>query len=75
MSVRYALHNVYPQLCFFPFYGTMYWTFVVGVVMLDLEAYGLSNIFHAIVEQLVISDQIEQENQGNVLRVLMLKHK
>ena len=53
----------------------MYWTFVVGVVMLDLEAYGLSNIFHAIVEQLVISDQIEQENQGNVLRVLMLKHK
>ena len=48
---------------------------ITGSVLLDLEETDLSNIFHRIVDNLITSDQIAEEHQGDVLRSLLLKHK
>ncbi|XP_072047600.1 band 3 anion transport protein-like isoform X2 [Amphiura filiformis] len=46
-----------------------------GSVLLDLEENELSNIFHRIVDNMITSDQVPVEHQGEVLRSLLLKHK
>ncbi|XP_038047086.1 band 3 anion transport protein-like isoform X2 [Patiria miniata] len=46
-----------------------------GATLLDLEETHLSDIFHRIVEKMIISDQIMEENTGDVMRALLLKHK
>ncbi|XP_033628613.1 band 3 anion transport protein-like isoform X1 [Asterias rubens] len=46
-----------------------------GATLLDLEEKHLSDIFHRIVEQMIISDQITEENRGDIMRALLLKHK
>ena len=48
---------------------------IEGATLLDLEEKHLSDIFHRIVEQMIISDQITEENRGDIMRALLLKHK
>lgn len=46
-----------------------------GTVLLDLEQKTLPTIAHQVVEQLIISDQIREEDRANVLRALLLRHR
>ncbi|XP_022102760.1 band 3 anion transport protein-like isoform X2 [Acanthaster planci] len=46
-----------------------------GATLLDLEETHLSDIFHRIVEKMITSDQIMEENTGDVMRALLLKHR
>ncbi|XP_041374597.1 anion exchange protein 2-like isoform X2 [Gigantopelta aegis] len=46
-----------------------------GCLLLDLEATDLQTIVHYVVENMVIRDQIREEDKGNILRTLLLKHK
>uniref|UniRef100_K7FMA2 Anion exchange protein n=1 Tax=Pelodiscus sinensis TaxID=13735 RepID=K7FMA2_PELSI len=45
-----------------------------GAVLLDLEQTTLPGIAHLVVETMIISDQIKEEDRANVLRALLLKH-
>ena len=49
--------------------------YIVGAVLLDLECEDLPGIANAVVEQMVITDQLPADEKGNVLRALLLKHK
>ena len=49
--------------------------FVSGSLLLDLEASDLPSIIHRVVEDMVIHDQIKSDNRGQVLRMLLMKHK
>ena len=46
-----------------------------GAILLDLEAEDLPTIVNQIVEQLVITDQLDPEDKGKVIKSLLLKHK
>ncbi|PIK59363.1 putative band 3 anion transport protein isoform X1 [Apostichopus japonicus] len=43
--------------------------------LLDLEETDLPNIFHRLTDQMIISDQARDEDRGQILRTLLLKHK
>ncbi|KAJ8019935.1 Anion exchange protein 2 [Holothuria leucospilota] len=43
--------------------------------LMDLEEKDLPEIFHRIVDQIIISDQARDEDRGQILRTLLLKHK
>ncbi|XP_056266483.1 anion exchange protein 2-like isoform X2 [Pseudoliparis swirei] len=45
-----------------------------GAVLLDLKQKTLPGIAQQVVEQMVISDQIQDEDRANVLRALLLRH-
>ncbi|XP_047444912.1 anion exchange protein 2a isoform X2 [Mugil cephalus] len=45
-----------------------------GAVLLDLKQTTLPGICHQVVEQMLISDQIKEEDRVNVLRALLLRH-
>ncbi|XP_074857749.1 anion exchange protein 3 [Carettochelys insculpta] len=49
-------------------------TIAHGAVLLDLEQTTLPGIAHLVVETMIISDQIKEEDRANVLRALLLKH-
>nr|KAF6277143.1 solute carrier family 4 member 2 [Myotis myotis] len=49
-------------------------TLAHGAVLLDLDQQTLPGVAHQVVEQMVISDQIQAEDRANVLRALLLKH-
>ena len=49
--------------------------FISGSLLLDLEASDLPSIIHRVVEDMVIHDQIKSDNRGQVLRMLLMKHK
>lgn len=44
-------------------------------MLLDLEKFDLPSIAEAVVENMVISDQLEQENSNKVLAALLLRHR
>ena len=44
-------------------------------MLLDLESFDLSGIFQAVVENMVITDQLSRANQDKVLDILMSKHR
>nr|CAB3266294.1 anion exchange protein 2 [Phallusia mammillata] len=46
-----------------------------GAVMLDVEKENLSDVANAVVEEMVNTGQIRAEDQGNILKVLLSKHK
>ncbi|ELT89580.1 hypothetical protein CAPTEDRAFT_78542, partial [Capitella teleta] len=46
-----------------------------GAVIMDLEAEDLTSIVNHVVDQMVITDQLEPENRGAVLQALLLKHR
>ncbi|XP_067140255.1 band 3 anion transport protein-like [Centruroides vittatus] len=46
-----------------------------GTVLLDLEEKDLPGIAQKVVENLVATDQLKPENQGAVLRALLLRHR
>lgn len=46
-----------------------------ATALFDLEETNLSTIFHRIVDQMIIADQIKEENRGDIMRALLLKHK
>ncbi|XP_014681091.1 PREDICTED: anion exchange protein 2-like [Priapulus caudatus] len=46
-----------------------------GTVLLDLEEKDLSGVATRVVDNMVITDQIKENDQGAVLRALLLKHK
>jgi len=43
--------------------------------MLDIDRQNLNEVANAVVEEMVITGQIKAEDQGNVLKVLLSKHK
>ncbi|KAJ8019938.1 Anion exchange protein 2 [Holothuria leucospilota] len=43
--------------------------------LMDLEEKDLREIFHRIVDQIIISDQARDEDRGQILQTLLLKHK
>ena len=49
--------------------------YITGSVLLDLEEWELNEIFHRVTENLITSDQVSEENRGEVLRALLVKHK
>lgn len=49
--------------------------FLLGTLLLDLDASDLPAIAHHVVESMIIHDQIRADQKGSVLRVLLLKHK
>ncbi|CAM9339868.1 unnamed protein product [Lampetra fluviatilis] len=46
-----------------------------GTVLLDLEQKSLAGITHQVVEQMIISDQITEQERASVLRALLLRHR
>lgn len=46
-----------------------------GTVLLDLEKFDLPNIAKAVVENMVMSDQLKQEDSNKVLTALLLRHR
>ncbi|KAK7501372.1 hypothetical protein BaRGS_00007497 [Batillaria attramentaria] len=46
-----------------------------GVLLLDLEVSDLPGIVNAVVEKLVVSDLLHEEDRGKLIRTLLLKHK
>ncbi|XP_078345150.1 band 3 anion transport protein-like [Oculina patagonica] len=46
-----------------------------GTVMLDLEKFDLPSIAEAVVENMVITDQLSQTNSNKVLAALLLRHR
>ena len=49
--------------------------FFTGTVLLDLEKFDLPSIAEAVVENLVISDQLSQTESNKVLAALLLRHR
>ena len=49
--------------------------FLTGTVLLDLEKFDLPSIAEAVVENLVISDQLSQTDSNKVLAALLLRHR
>jgi hypothetical protein len=49
--------------------------FILGTMLLDIEATDLPSIVNHIIDNMIIHDQIKAENKGNILRTLLLKHK
>ena len=49
--------------------------FFTGTVLLDLEKFDLPSIAEAVVENLVISDQLSQTDSNKVLAALLLRHR
>lgn len=47
----------------------------VGTVLLDLEKFDLPSIAEAVVESMVISDQLSQTDSNKVLAALLLRHR
>ena len=50
-------------------------TFFTGTVLLDLEKFDLPSIAEAVVENLMISDQLSQTDSNKVLAALLLRHR
>nr|XP_002736672.2 PREDICTED: anion exchange protein 2-like [Saccoglossus kowalevskii] len=46
-----------------------------GTVLLDLDERDISGISYQIVEQMIVSDQIKEEERGDVLRALLMQHR
>ena len=46
-----------------------------GTVLLDLEKFDLPNIAKAVVENMVLSDQLKQKDSNKVLTALLLRHR
>ncbi|XP_071493333.1 band 3 anion transport protein-like [Diadema antillarum] len=46
-----------------------------ATAIFDLEESNLSNIFHRVVDNMIIADQIREEHRGDIMRALLLKHK
>lgn len=49
--------------------------FVLGTVLLDLDRFDLQSIAQAVVENMVMTDQLKQENSSKVLTALLLQHR
>ena len=49
--------------------------YFIGTVLLDLEKFDLPSIAEAVVENLVISDQLSQTDSNKVLAALLLRHR
>ena len=49
--------------------------FPLGAVLLDLEQFDLSNIAEAVIEEMVITDQLPRAQSGKVLSALLSKHR
>ena len=49
--------------------------FLTGTVLLDLEKFDLPSIAEAVVENLLISDQLSQTDSNKVLAALLLRHR
>lgn len=47
----------------------------LGTVLLDLEKFDLPSIAEAVVENMVISDQLSQTESNKVLAALLLRHR
>ncbi len=47
----------------------------IGLVLLDSEAENLQAIVKQIVDELVATEQLPPEQQGAVIKLLLLKHK
>lgn len=48
---------------------------LVGTLILDLEAEDLPSIVNYVVNDMVIHDHIKSEHKGKVLKTLLMKHK
>ncbi|XP_063962325.1 band 3 anion transport protein-like isoform X1 [Lytechinus pictus] len=46
-----------------------------ATALFDLEETNLSTIFHRIVDTMINAGQIKEENRGDIMRALLLKHK
>lgn len=51
------------------------YVFFTGTVLLDLEKFDLPSIAEAVVENLVITDQLSQTDSNKVLAALLLRHR
>ena len=50
-------------------------SFFAGTVLLDLEKFDLPSIAEAVVENMVITDQLSQTDSNKVLAALLLRHR
>ena len=48
---------------------------LLGTVLLDLEKFDLPSIAEAVVENMVITDQLKQKDSNKVLAALLLRHR
>ena len=49
--------------------------FSLGTVLLDLEKFDLPSIAQAVVENMVLTDQLKEEDSAKVLKALLLQHR
>ena len=49
--------------------------FLLGTVLLDLAKYDLPHIAQAVVENMVLTDQLKQEDSQKVVTALLLQHR
>ena len=48
---------------------------LLGTVLLDLEKFDLPSIAQAVVENMVLTDQLKEEDSAKVLTALLLQHR
>lgn len=49
--------------------------YLLGTVLLDLEKFDLPSIAEAVVENMVLTDQLKQKDSNKVLAALLLRHR
>ncbi len=72
LNLRLNLEKGKQNVCCFPL---MHFLCVLGAVLLDHEGKDLTNVLSSIVEELVTIGYLNEESAGEVLRVLLYRHK